>query len=98
MHVGGLWAGDWIMKALAMGLKRNIITISTACMCLHTPELLDVNVEWGKMACVSYPSSQSRQKRDLPLEVLDKDTWYMVFNGKDHYWPAFLTRIYPYNG
>ena len=30
------------MQALAIGLRHNIITISTACMCLHTPEVLDV--------------------------------------------------------
>ena len=43
-----------------------------------------------KVACVAYPSMQSREERDLPLEVFDKSTWHMVFNGRDHYWPAVV--------
>lgn len=77
------------MKALAVGLQRSIITISTSSMCLHSPEVVDVIAGLGKMAFVSYPSSQSGEERHLPLEVLDDRTWYMIYNNRDHYWAAY---------
>ena len=48
------------------------------------------NVGWGKVASVSLPSIQSREEWDVLPDVLDSSTWYVVFDGRNHCWPAML--------
>lgn len=85
---GGLWAGDWLMKALAIVTRHNIITLAPSSLCLHSCHAPHEQHGYGIAAMKPYPASYAKLQRDLPLEALDEDTWYLIYDGLNHYWPA----------
>lgn len=91
IHSGGLWAGDWLMKTIAIVTKHNIITIDKSSMYLFTADAQSKLRSYGTIAMRPYPATYGKVLRDLPHEALDVSTWYLVFDGDSHYWPAIRT-------
>ena len=92
---GGLWAGDWLMKALAIATEHNIITIAANSMFLYCCAAPHEQDGYGVTAMRPYPATYAKVQRDLPLEALDNNTWYLIFDGGIHYWPAIRTNDAP---
>lgn len=82
------------MWALAIVVNRNIVTIEPQGMRLFCCDV-DNNGKLATAAYKNYPSRYSQIVRDLPVEVLNAETWYIIFNGQDHYWPAVHTSPVP---
>lgn len=91
LSTGGVWAGDWVLKALAIAMQRCIITISTSSLCLFTPHVTPMTGGAGKVAASNYPATYGRVQRDLPVEALAPRLWFMMYDGIDHFWPAMST-------
>lgn len=65
-------------------------------MCLHTPEVLDVNVQVGKMAC-THVLLPIKRRADLPLEMLDTSTQYGL-PWQRPLLASIFASTYPYTG
>ena len=79
---------DWLMKALAIVMKHNIITIAPSSMYLCCWDAPHEVFGYGKVAMTPYPATYAKIQQDLPLEALQADTWFLIFDGQGHYWPA----------
>ena len=87
-YSGGMWAGSWIMKTAAIVLKRNIITIAPTSLYLFTCNAPSKKLGYGAAAMKPYPATYGKIQQDLPVEALSEDTWFLIYDGSSHYWPA----------
>lgn len=83
------WVGGWCIKALAVTLGVNIVVLGSNALQLYTKSYSDSR-GWETSPYIQYPRQQTRRTvgKQVPAEVLDPDTCFMVYNGKDHFWAA----------
>ena len=84
------WVGDWAIKALALAMQTPIIVINDHDLQLYTTSFGTGGRSFEKEAAIKYPRGGTRRvpKKDVPAEVLDPHTCFLVFNGRDHFWAA----------
>ena len=83
------------MRVLAVVVQHNLVIICPNGVLLFLKDIYDKHDGIEASPSRSYPAKYAKLSRDLPSEVLHQDTWYLVFDGVNHYWPAFRSTDVP---
>ena len=84
------WVGTYCIKAVALALQIPIIVINRDGLQLFTRTFGHGGRGTAEIPVVQYPKAGTRRTvaKVLPAEVMDTDTCFVVYNGRDHFWAA----------
>ena len=90
------WGDEWGLKALAVGAQVDIIVIAPDQVqlyskdpCYAPPQKRSTSDNRKFPAFVIFPHKYGRRQYDLPAEAFLPATWFLVYNGRSHYYIAY---------
>ncbi|KAL3130181.1 hypothetical protein ABBQ38_008486 [Trebouxia sp. C0009 RCD-2024] len=89
---GGIWGGDFEMRALSLKFQREIIVVAPSQVCYYPWDKEVTSAckgEEGSFPFIGFNdggSSIQKEKFDLPDAAFHPSSLIVMYNGRDHFW------------